>query len=123
MDKTKDGNGGAMSEYERNEHFKMSEMKFSPSYDMSKVITNSGQTFLKLKSLHHYYDFNSGLQRDNAPKLKNSKPFSVIVKHESKETETNDDTIPIIPQIIKLSRSDNVFVFIPFCELIPALKV
>ena len=54
-----------MSDYEKNEAKKLAEMKFSPSYDMSKVITESGQPFLELESIYHYYDFNTGFQKDN----------------------------------------------------------
>ena len=129
-----------MSEYEREESLKLGEMKFSPSYDMSKVMTTSGKFFLELKSMYHYYDFNIGGQKDNLDQLKKSKKFSVIVKTTDIDTDTdtttttnnnnnnnNDDedshllltSLPTIPCLLKSSNPSKVFVFIPFCELIP----
>ena len=119
-----------MSEYEREESLKMGEMKFSPSYDMSKVMTTSGKFFLELESMYHYYDFNIGIQKDNLDQLKNnSKKFSIIVKTTNIDTynnNNNDDdghllltSLPTIPCLLKSSNPSKVFVFIPFCELIP----
>ena len=120
-----------MSEYEREESLKMGEMKFSPSYDMSKVMTTSGKFFLELESMYHYYDFNIGIQKDNLDQLKNnSKKFSIIVKTTDIDTynnnNNNDDdghllltSLPTIPCLLKSSNPSKVFVFIPFCELIP----
>ena len=123
-----------MSEYEREESLKMGEMKFSPSYDMSKVMTTSGKFFLELESMYHYYDFNIGIQKDNLDQLKNnSKKFSIIVKTTDIDTDNNNNnnnnndddghllltSLPTIPCLLKSSNPSKVFVFIPFCELIP----
>ena len=116
-----------MSEYEREESIKLGELKFSPSYDMSKVMTMSGKIFLKLKSIYHYYDFNLGMQMDNLEKLEKSKKFSVIIKTDTVDDNNNNDddshllltSPPTIPCLLKLSNHNKVFVFIPFCELIP----
>ena len=117
--------GDYMSEYEKNEARKLAEMKFSPSYDMSKVITENGDTFLELESIYHYYEFGSGFQRDNLDDLRNSRNFSLIVKNEIKEDKGGDDDkynnsqLPSLPKLLLLpSKSNKIVLFIPFSELI-----
>ena len=99
-------------------------MKFSPSYDMSKVITESGQPFLELESIYHYYDFNTGFQKDNLIDIKNSKPFSIIIKNEKKNDKDDNSYLPSIPQLLLLpSKSNKIVIFIPFTELIPIYRM
>lgn len=116
-----------MSEYESDESLKLAEMKFSPSYDISKVITASGKPFLEISSIYHYYHFSSGMERDNLALLEKSQKFSIIIKEKKNhERENNDGSnllinpLPTLPCLLKLSNNNNkVVVFIPFSELIP----
>ena len=104
----------------------MGEMKFSPSFDMSKVMTESGKILFQLKSIYHYYDFRTGMEKDNIDHLKNGKYFSVIVKsidgktrnNTSNEfTTTTSNILPTHPCIRKCPDSGKINVFIPYCEL------
>ena len=107
----------------------MAETKFSPSYDMAKIVTRSGKIFLELKSIYHFYDFRTGYAKDNIDHLKKGRYFSVIVKSikttnvdnssSKKDDFMNTKKLPAHPCILKCPESGKVNVFIPFCELIP----
>ena len=105
----------------------MGEMKFTPSFDMSKIMTESGKTFLQLKSIYHYYDFRTGMEKNNIDNLSNGNHFSVIVKSIDGKTkadnnnnnDTSNESLPTHSCIQKCPNNGKVNVFIPYCELIP----
>ena len=100
------------------EKIMLSDAKFSPSYDLSKILTSNGHLYLQLKSIYEYYNYNTGMNHNivNFEDEVETIDYSEI-KKPNKFLNKKNDIIPTQSCLLKL-KNGKIVVFIPYCELI-----
>ena len=101
--------------------FDASLVKFTPSFDMSKILNSRGEVVLTLESYKYFYDYDLHKQTfivnlNDVEMI----DYSITKYEDEKKPEKGkrvSEDLPNRPSILKL-KNGKIAVFIPFTELI-----